>query len=291
MRKLLRIIQRQPPIRAVFCFEQGEHMSNTVSSISREIPMRMTRLIFPAAVLLVLLALWELLVWALAVPQWIVPAPSAIGQAFWETRALLGTHVGQTMLEVAIGLGVAVTTGVALAAILDFSAWLRRAIYPLLVISQTIPILALAPLLIIWFGFDIWPKVIVVTLFCFFPIAINTTDGLAAAEPELIDLFRSMGATWRQIWQKVRLPSALPYFFSGLKIAATYSVVAAIVGEWVGAKQGLGIYLLRSSAAFKTTQVFVTIVITSFLSILLFLTVLVIERRISPWYFEKRREI
>ncbi len=250
--------------------------------------MMTARLIFPAAVLLMLLALWELLVWALAVPKWIVPAPSAIGQAFWETRALLATHVRQTMLEVAIGIGVAVSTGVALAAVLDFSPWLRRAIYPLLVISQTVPILALAPLLIIWFGFGIAPKVIVVTLFCFFPIAINTSDGLTATEPELIDLLRSMGATWPQIWQKVRLPAALPYFFSGLKIAATYSVVGAIVGEWVGAKQGLGIHLLRSSAAFKTAQVFSAIAITSLLSILLFLTVFVIERKMMPWYFERR---
>ena len=247
------------------------------------------RLGLPVAVILLLLALWELLVWALAVPKWIVPAPSAVWQAFWETRALLGVHVGQTMLEVAIGIGVAVTAGVALAALLDFSPWLRRAIYPLLIISQTIPILALAPLLIIWFGFGIVPKVIVVTLFCFFPIAINTSDGLTATEPELIDLFLSMGATWPQIWQKVRLPAAAPYFFSGLKIAATYSVVGAIVGEWVGAKQGLGIYLLRSSAAFKTAQVFSAIVVISLLSITLVLAVLVIERGMMPWYFEERR--
>ncbi|MEM7126491.1 MAG: ABC transporter permease [Chloroflexota bacterium] len=250
----------------------------------------MNRLLLPATLLVMLLVIWELVVWLLAVPKWIVPPPSAIGQAFWETRGLLAPHVGQTMLEVAIGIGVAISTGIAVAAILDFSPWLRRAIYPLLVISQTIPILALAPLLIIWFGFGIVPKVIVVTLFCFFPIAINTTDGLAAAEPELIDLFRSMGATWWQIWLKVRLPAALPYFFSGLKIAATYSVVGAIVGEWVGAKQGLGIYLLRSSAAFKTAQVFTAIVITSLLSILLFLAVFGIERWAMPWYFEKRRE-
>ena len=250
--------------------------------------MKTTRLLFPVAVILTLVALWELVVWAVAVPKWILPAPSAIWQAFWETRALIGVHVGQTLLEVVIGIGVAVSTGVAVAAALDFSPWLRRGIYPLLVFSQTVPILALAPLLIIWFGFGIVPKVIVVTLFCFFPIAINTSDGLTATEPELIDLFRSMGATWPQIWQKVRLPAAAPYFFSGMKIAATYSVAGAVVGEWVGAKQGLGIYLLRSSAAFKTAQVFSTIAIISFLSILLFLTVFVIERTMMPWYFEER---
>ena len=214
--------------------------------------MRNVRLLVPAIVLISLAVCWELAVLALAVPKWILPAPSAIWQAFWDTRALMGVHVGQTMLEVAIGIGVALMTGVAVAAILDYSPVLRRAVYPLLVISQTVPILALAPLLIIWFGFGIAPKVIVVTLFCFFPIAINTSDGLTSTEPEMVDLFRSMGATRPQIWLKVRLPAAAPYFFSGLKIAATYSVAGAVVGEWVGAKQGLGIFLLRSSAAFKT---------------------------------------
>lgn len=250
--------------------------------------MRNARLLVPAIVLISLAVCWELAVLAMAVPQWILPAPSAIWQAFWDTRALMGVHVGQTMLEVAIGIGVALMTGVAVAAVLDYSPVLRRAVYPLLVISQTVPILALAPLLIIWFGFGIAPKVIVVTLFCFFPIAINTSDGLTSTEPEMIDLFRSMGATRPQIWLKVRLPAAAPYFFSGLKIAATYSVAGAVVGEWVGAKQGLGIFLLRSSAAFKTAQVFSTIVIISLLSILLFLTVFAIERGTMPWYFEER---
>ena len=250
--------------------------------------MPAARFAFPAAVLLTLALLWELAVWGFQVPKWILPSPSAIWQAFWEMRALLAVHVAQTMLEVAIGISTAVAAGVSVAAAINFSPWLRRAVYPLLVISQTVPILALAPLLIIWFGFGIAPKVIVVTLFCFFPIAINTSDGLTSTEPELIDLFRSMGATWLQIWRKVRLPAALPYFFSGLKIAATYSVTGAIVGEWVGAKQGLGIYMLRSSAAFKTAQVFSAIAITSLLSIALFLSVFALERTMMPWHFQER---
>lgn len=250
--------------------------------------MRAARFAFPTAVILTLILLWELAVRGLQVPKWIVPSPSAIWQAFWEMRTVLGGHVAQSMREVAIGIGIAVIAGVFVAAAINFSPWLRRTVYPLLVVSQTVPILALAPLLIIWFGFGIAPKVIVVTLFCFFPIAINTSDGLTSTEPELIDLFRSMGATWLQIWRRVRLPAALPYFFSGLKIAATYSVTGAIVGEWVGAKQGLGIYMLRSSAAFKTAQVFSAIAITSLLSIALFLTVFLLERALMPWHFLER---
>ena len=239
---------------------------------------------WPTAVfLIIVLVIWEALVRGLDIQPWLVPAPSAIWVAFVETRHLLGEHIAKTLSEVVAGLALAILTGILSAAALDFSPSLRRIIYPLLVLSQTIPILALAPLLIIWFGFGLLPKVIVVTLFCFFPIAINTGDGLRAAEPEYIDLFRSMGATRWQIWRHVRLPAALPYFFSGLKIAATYSVTGAVVGEWVGASSGLGIYLLRSSASFKTAQVFTAIAVISLLSILLFIAVFLLERWLTPW--------
>ena len=166
--------------------------------------------------------------------------------------------------------------------------WLRRARYPLLVTSQTIPILALAPLLIIWFGFGMTPKVIIVALFCFFPIAINTADGLSSADPELLSLLRAMGASRGQIWRKVRLPASLPYFFSGLRIAAAYCIVGAIIGEWVGGNLGLGIYMLRSSNAFKTEQVFAAIVVSSLLSLALFGLVYLAERLLLPWYLTNK---
>lgn len=235
------------------------------------------------------LLIWEGVVAWREISAWVLPAPSQMLLAIWETYPVLIPHVLQTVKEMTLGLGLALGTGVLLAAALDLSSWLRRAIYPLLVISQTIPILALAPLLIIWFGFGIMPKVLVVTLFCFFPIAINTTDGLSATDPELLSLLRAMGATRRQLWIKVRLPSSLPYFFSGLRIAATYSVVGAIIGEWVGASQGLGIYMLRSANAFKTAQVFAAILISSWLSLSLFAAVYLIERALLPWYHSAQR--
>jgi ABC-type nitrate/sulfonate/bicarbonate transport system permease component len=188
-----------------------------------------------------------------------------------------------------LGLALALLTGVALAAALDLSSWLRRALYPLLVISQTIPILALAPLLIIWFGFGIIPKVFIVALVCFFPIAVNTADGLSGADPELLSLLRAMGASRSQLWTKVRLPASLPYFFSGLRVAATYSVIGAVIGEWVGASQGLGIYMLRSANAFKTPQVFSTIAISSLISLTLFMMVFLVERMLLPWYHSAQR--
>ena len=239
-------------------------------------------------ILAFLLACQGTVVWR-KVPEWILPTPTEILKATWQTLPLLTPHVLQTVQEMALGLALALAAGVALAAMLDLSTWLRRALYPLLVASQTIPILALAPLLIIWFGFGIMPKVFIVALFGFFPIAINTADGLSAADPELLSLLRAMGATRRQIWTKVRLPASLPYFFSGLRISATYSVVGAIIGEWVGASQGLGIYMLRSANAFRTAQVFSAIAISSLLSLTLFVAVFLIERMLLPWYHSTQR--
>jgi ABC-type nitrate/sulfonate/bicarbonate transport system permease component len=239
-------------------------------------------------ILALLLACEGTVVWR-KVPAWILPAPTEILKATWQTLPLLTPHVLQTVQEMALGLVLALAAGVALAAALDLSTWLRRALYPLLIASQTIPILALAPLLIIWFGFGIMPKVFIVALFGFFPIAINTADGLSAADPELLSLLRAMGATRRQIWTKVRLPASLPYFFSGLRISATYSVVGAIIGEWVGASQGLGIYMLRSANAFRTAQVFSAIAISSLLSLALFVAVFLIERMLLPWYHSTQR--
>lgn len=230
-----------------------------------------------------LLLIWEIAVRALNTPAWILPAPTAIGNELYESGSNMLPHIGQTLLEVVIGIGVAILVGLATAGLLDRFSKIKEAVYPLLVISQTVPIVALAPLLIIWFGFDIEPKIIVVTLFCYFPITINTLDGLNAAEPEYLDLLRSMGANPRQIWWKVRFPAALPYFFSGLKIATTYSVVGAVVGEWVGGRRGLGIYLLRAQASFDTAKVFATIFVISILSILFFGLVFLVERWALPW--------
>jgi ABC-type nitrate/sulfonate/bicarbonate transport system permease component len=172
---------------------------------------------------------------------------------------------------------------------MDLSSFLRRALYPILVASQTVQILAIAPLLIIWFGFGLLPKVIIVVLVCFFPMAVNTADGLASTDPDYIALLMAMGAERRQIWRMVRLPSALPSFFSGLRVAVTYSVVGATIGEWVGGSEGLGLYMLRSKNALATDQVFFAIVITSVISIGLFTLIYVIERMALPWYYSAQR--
>lgn len=245
----------------------------------------------PALLLLLgLLVLWELFVLWGGTPRWILPSPSDIVRAGVEAAPLMAPHIWQTLLETWLGMALALVGGLILALAIDLSSLLRRALYPLLVASQTIPIMALAPLLIIWFGYGIVPKVVVVFLVCFFPIAINTADGLAGADPETLALLRSMGATRWQIFTRVRLPGAMPAFFTGLKIAITYSVVGAIIGEWVGASRGLGIFMLRASNSFLTDRVFASIAVTSLLSIAMFLMVVGMERTTLRWYYTAARQ-
>jgi ABC-type nitrate/sulfonate/bicarbonate transport system permease component len=239
----------------------------------------------PAFILAVtLLALWELYVRAGNISTQVLPTPTAIVQALFANWAVISDNTLQTLLETVLGMAAATVLGLLLAIMLDISSLVRRAVYPLLVTSQTIPIIALAPLLLIWFGFDIGPKIIVVTLYCFFPIAVASADGLAAAEPELINLLHSMRASRWQILWLVRLPGAMPAFFSGLRIAVTYSVTGAIFGEYVGAEKGLGIYMQLETNSHVVVLVFAAILVTAVLSLLLFGLVSLIERIALPWY-------
>ena len=243
----------------------------------------------PTALIAVLIIGWYFVAKISGLSSFILPTPLEVIQAGWETRELLLNAVGTTLLATGIGLALALVAGVGIAALVDFSSLAHRALYPLLVVSQTIQILAIAPIMIIWFGFGMTPTVMIVVLFCFFPLAISTADGLTSSDPELIALLRAMGANRRQIWRMVRMPSALPSFFSGLRLAVTYSVVAATIGEWVGGAPGLGLYMLRSKNALATDQVFVAMFITSLLSIALFMTVYGIERLVLPWYHSRQR--
>ena len=243
----------------------------------------------PLLLILSVFLAWQLIAVQSGLSAFILPSPLEVLQAGWETRDILGPAISTTLLETLIGLVIATILGVLLAAAIDLSSFLRRALYPLLVASQTVQILAIAPLLIIWFGFGLMPKVIIVVLICFFPLALNTADGLASADPDYVSLLRAMGADRKQIWRIVRFPAALPAFFSGLRIAVTYSVVGATIGEWVGGSEGLGLYMLRSKNALATDQVFVGIVATSILSIGLFLGVYAVERALLPWYYSSER--
>jgi ABC-type nitrate/sulfonate/bicarbonate transport system permease component len=241
-------------------------------------------------VLFLLLAFWQLYVQTQNIDPLILPAPLRIFSATIAAHSTFAVHIGPTLYETLVGLGAAVAFGVLTAAIIDLSPFLRQAIYPLLVASQAIPIVAIAPLLIFSFGYGLLPKVIVVTLICFFPITVSMADGLRSTDPELMKLYRTFGASELVIFWRVRLPQALPAFFSGLRIAATYAVVGAFLGELVSAIYGLGILFVYEERSFRTDLAYGDVIITALLSIGLFSLVSVIERIALPWYYAGGRE-
>lgn len=235
-----------------------------------------------------LLVVWQLAVAFFRIPRWLLPSPLAIGAALMAGRDLLFQHAAVTLAETLIGLTIAFVVGVALAIAMDRIEPVRHAFYPLLVASQTVPIVAIAPLLTIWFGFDMLPKVIVVALVCFFPIVVGTFDGLSSVDADAIRLIRSMGATGWQLFWRVRWPAALPSLFSGTRIGVTYGVIGAVVGDWVGGSQGVGIYMMRAADQLLTERVFAAIAVSSLLSVALFSAVRLVERLAIPWHRRDR---
>ncbi len=232
---------------------------------------------------------WEVLARADTARTRIIPPPSEVVTALIRSAdPLLRLHIPTTLVEAGIGLLVALILGVTLAALLDFFPLLRRAVYPLLVVSQTIPIVAIAPVLILILGFGIWPKVAVVALFGFFPIAVAMVDGLTGTDPDLTALLRAMGATRQQIWRKVRLPSALPSLFSGVRIAAAYAIGGAIIGEYVTAQYGLGQYLRTAFNQARVDQGFGAAGIAAALSVGMVAVVNLIERLSLRWYYARQ---
>jgi ABC-type nitrate/sulfonate/bicarbonate transport system permease component len=232
---------------------------------------------------LVLLAGWEAYVRAAGVSPVVLPAPSRVLAALWEYRADAARHAWPTLLETVVGFAAAVVLATLAAAVMDRFAAVRRAVEPILVLSQTIPIVALAPLFVLWFGFGLAPKVLVVVLVTFFPVAVGLLDGFRGAPPEAADLMRSYGATDGQAFRLLRWPSALPNLFTGLRISVVYAVIGAVFGEYVGAREGLGIWMQLSQNSFRTDLVFAAIVVTAALSLLLYAAVGVLERLVVPW--------
>lgn len=226
---------------------------------------------------------WELWVRLRDTPDYVLPAPSRIWTAFVADRALLADHALTTILEAVLGLAAGAACGVAIAVVIAASPLARRVLQPIVVASQTVPMVILAPLLVLWFGFGLTPKVVVVALVTFFPVVVATVGGLTGVDHELVELSRSMGASRRAILRHVRVPHAVPAVFDGLRIAAAYTIAAAVIGEWTGASKGLGIYISRSQASFRVDQVFVAVGIVAVLSTILFLVIGSLARLASPW--------
>lgn len=234
-------------------------------------------------IVLGILAAWEAYVRVFDVQTWLLPAPSAIAVALVQDAGLLWRHTRSTLTEIIVGFGVALACGVLLATAIGISRTLERALYPFIIASQTIPIIVIAPMLLIWVGYGLAPKVIVVALISFFPIVVNMVDGLKSVDRDMVNLMRTLGANRRQVFFKVQVPTSLPYLFSGMRVAIAVSVIGAVIGEWVGSSEGLGYLMLRSKPQFLTERVFASIVILSALGIGLFASVGIMERLAIPW--------
>jgi ABC-type nitrate/sulfonate/bicarbonate transport system permease component len=243
----------------------------------------------PLVIVVVGLVVWQWYVTAYDVRPQVLPSPLRVVEQGWAYRAQLWTNTVPTLEVTAVGFAVSLVLGWTIAVLVDFSPWLRRALTPLLVASQTLPIIAIAPLLIIWFGFGLLPKVVVIALVTFFPIAVGLIEGFAATDRQATNLLRSMGASrWKQ-FRYVRLPGAMPSFFTALRIGITYAVTGAIFAEYVGASAGLGIFMSLQKNSFRTDLVLAAVAVTALLSISLFGLTYLVQRLVIPWHGKARR--
>ena len=252
------------------------------SRAQRKSRARISGILYPIGVVLGVLAVWEAVTRMFDVPAFLLPPPSAIGVSFMANAHLLLSHGWITTAEILLGFALSIVVGIPLALAIFLWPVFSRTILPLLVSSQAMPKVAIAPLLLVWFGFGLLPKVLIAFLIAFFPIVINTVVGLASIEPEKIYLARSMGFGATATFFKIRLPNALPAIFGGLKISITLAVVGAVVGEFVGGDAGLGYLLLVANGSMDTALLFAGIVALTVLGVVLFLLVELAERLAIP---------
>jgi ABC-type nitrate/sulfonate/bicarbonate transport system permease component len=237
-----------------------------------------------------LLAIWEAYVDLAGVPPTTLPAPSrVITQAFVEHAALL-SNSWPTLQATISGFGLSLAIAFVFSVAIDFAPRLRAALMPVFVISQTLPLVAIAPLIVLWFGFGLLPKILLVALVTFFPMLVALARGYAAAEPEIEELLASMGASRWKRFIVARLPASLPYFFAGLRISITYAVVGAIFAEYAGAARGLGIYILNAKNNFRADLVLAAVLVSSLLTLILFSLAVLVERLAMPWHRVSRDE-
>jgi putative hydroxymethylpyrimidine transport system permease protein len=249
----------------------------------------MRRWLPPIAIVVFLIALWQVaasldvIADTLRIEPFLVPSPADIAQSLWTDRDLLVDNGWVTLQEILAGFALSVAAGVAFAIVLHLSPTLRRAFYPLLIASQTVPIVVVAPILVVWLGFGIGPKLAIIALICFFPITVNTLDGLRSVDADLVKMMRTLDASRWQTFRRVEGPTALPYFFSGAKVAVAVAVIGAVFGEWAGSSSGLGHLIQQASAQLQTARTFAAVVVLSVLAILLFWLLAVLERRVAWW--------
>lgn len=249
----------------------------------KEKSQNITSKLWAASALAVLLAVWQVVSVVGFVPDFMLPWPVDVVKAFITDFGLLMENSGVTLAEAALGLFFGVTVGFVMAVIMDRFEKLYQAFYPLIVITQTVPTVAIAPLLVLWFGYEMLPKVILIVIATFFPITVGLLDGFKSADKDMINLMRSMGAGNFQIFRYIKLPGAMSYFFASLRISVSYSVVGAVISEWLGGFNGLGVYMTRVKKAFAYDRMFAVIFLISVISLLLMKTVDLIQKKCMPW--------
>tara|TARA_R110002110_G_scaffold371471_1_gene581483 strand:- start:2246 stop:3034 length:789 start_codon:yes stop_codon:yes gene_type:complete len=228
-------------------------------------------------------AIWEIYVRLSGISPLMLPAPSRVLDQMVLNRVILWQNTVPTLKATLAGFSLSLTVAFVLSIVLDFMPRVRRALFPIFVVSQTLPLVAIAPLVVLWFGFDLTPKVLLVALVTFFPMLVALVDGYASTDPEIEDLLRSLGASRRVVFRRARLPTAMPYFFAGLRISITYAVVAAIFAEYVGARAGLGIVILNAKNSFRPDLVLAAVVISSALTLVLFAITALLQRVVLRW--------
>lgn len=240
----------------------------------------------PLLALLLLLLLWELAVITTEIEEWLLPSPLQIVNEGISEWSRFYPHLLSTIQLSLTGYLIGVSIGILTAVILHLVPFVRESVYPLLILTQNIPTIVLAPLLVIWFGFGALPKIIVITLVCFFPITIAALDGFRQVTPELKQYMYMAGATKTQLFWKLEFPFSLPSIFSGLKISATYSIMGAVISEWLGAESGIGVYMTLASSSFHTDRVFMAIFWIMVLSLLFFFVIKLSEKLVVRWQYK-----
>jgi ABC-type nitrate/sulfonate/bicarbonate transport system permease component len=249
----------------------------------------MKRWLYPLALLAALIGLWQLaastgfMAEVMNLEDFLVPSPAEVGSELWEERALLAENAWPTLIEIVLGFSLSVLVGVLFAAAMHRWTTIRLAANPLVIVSQTIPIIVFSPILVIWFGFGVFPKLLIIAVICFFPITVATLDGLRSADPAAIKLMRTLYASQNQILRRVEAPGALPSFFSGARIAAAIAPIGAVLAEWPGANEGLGRLIIDTNANFRVALTFATVVVLSAIAIALYSLVALAERRVVTW--------
>ena len=257
--------------------------------MKRKLPS-ITSKLMPAAAILLILALWQTVSGTGLIAKFLLPSPVDIVKAFFTDFPLLMSNAKVTILEAFAGLTAGVLVGFFVAVLMDRFEWLYQALYPLVVLPQTVPTVAIAPLLVLWFGYEMLPKVILIVIVTFFPVTVSLLDGFRGADRDTIRLLRAMGASKMQIFRYVKFPGSLGQFFASLRISVSYAVVGAVISEWLGGFEGLGVYMIRVKKAFSFDKMFAVIFLISAISLLLMWAVNMLQRKCMPWEEKKERE-